>query len=114
MKAAPHTGQGLAHHREKARLAAARLAVRGFDIECINRDSRVGFKAGALAAGLERAKGEFILIFDADFVPPPGILRQSIEHFTDPQIGMVQMRWSHLNRPPWTQPPRACLATSDP
>ena len=83
---------------EKALEITRRLAGRGLDIEYMNRGSRRGFKAGALEAGLERAKGEFVLIFDADFVPPPGILHQVIHYFTDPGIGMVQMRWSHLNR----------------
>ena len=83
---------------EKALEITRRLAGKGFDIEYINRGSRRGFKAGALAAGLEKAKGEFVLIFDADFVPPPRILHQVIHYFTDPRIGMVQMRWSHLNR----------------
>ena len=84
--------------REAARGAADRLKQRGFDIHYINRDSRHGFKAGALAVGLERAAGEFVLILDADFVPPPQMLQRSIHHFTDPAIGMVQMRWGHLNR----------------
>ena len=84
--------------REKARLAVARLTRQGLDIEYLNRASREGFKAGALAAGLKRAKGEFILIFDADFVPPPQILQQIIHYFTDPEIGMIQTRWGHLNR----------------
>ncbi len=84
--------------REKARLIIERLAAQGLDIEYMNRESRKGFKAGALAAGLMRARGEFILILDADFVPPPRILHQCIHYFTDPEIGMVQMRWGHLNR----------------
>ncbi len=84
--------------REKALKITRRLAARGLDIKYMSRGSRRGFKAGALAAGLEQAKGDFVLIFDADFVPPPRILRQVIHYFTDPEIGMVQMRWSHLNR----------------
>ena len=84
--------------RERARAATARLAEQGLDIAYIGRSDRHGFKAGALAAGLERARGEFILVLDADFVPPPDILQRAIHHFTDPAIGMVQMRWGHLNR----------------
>lgn len=70
----------------------------GFDIAYLYRRDRVGFKAGALAAGLETAKGEFVLILDADFIPPPHVLLKTIHHFTNPKIGMVQMRWGHLNR----------------
>ena len=51
-----------------------------------------------MAAGLERARGEFVLVLDADFVPPPDILQRAIHYFTDDSIGMVQMRWGHLNR----------------
>ncbi len=57
-----------------------------------------GFKAGALENGLKTAKGEFIAIFDADFVPEPDFLQKAIHHFTDPRVGMVQGRWEHLNR----------------
>jgi len=70
----------------------------GFDVAYIYRKDRIGFKAGALAAGLEAAKGEFIFILDADFVPPPCVLLETIHYFTNPKIGMVQMRWGHLNR----------------
>jgi cellulose synthase/poly-beta-1,6-N-acetylglucosamine synthase-like glycosyltransferase len=70
----------------------------GLDIALLRRSDRSGFKAGALAAGLTRAKGEFIAIFDADFVPQPGFLRETIHHFTDPAVGVVQSRWTHLNR----------------
>ncbi len=84
--------------KERARAVVDRLSSQGFDIEYLTRDHRVGFKAGALANGLKRASGEFLLILDADFVPPPKILKQCIDYFTDPGIGMVQMRWGHLNR----------------
>ncbi|HEY5740945.1 MAG TPA: cellulose synthase family protein [Terrimicrobiaceae bacterium] len=84
--------------REIATNEAARLRAKGFDIDYRHRDDREGFKAGALAAGLNHAKGEFIFILDADFVPAPDTLRRSIDHFTDPGVGMVQMRWGHLNR----------------
>jgi cellulose synthase/poly-beta-1,6-N-acetylglucosamine synthase-like glycosyltransferase len=76
----------------------AELAARGFDIEFRHRVNRRGFKAGALDEAMPAAKGEFIMIFDADFVPPPDLLRKMIHHFTDPQVGMVQARWGHLNK----------------
>ncbi len=75
-----------------------RLRKRGFDAVHIHRTDRTGYKAGALENGLETATGEFVFILDADFVPQPEVLHQSIHHFTDPKIGMVQMRWGHLNR----------------
>jgi cellulose synthase/poly-beta-1,6-N-acetylglucosamine synthase-like glycosyltransferase len=84
--------------REIAQSEASRLRAKGFDVEYRHRNHRDGFKAGALAGGLESAKGEFILILDADFVPTPNTLRHTIHHFTDPRLGMVQMRWGHLNR----------------
>lgn len=70
----------------------------GLDIELCHRKDRSGFKAGALDAGLATAKGEFVAVFDADFVPQPDILRQLVHHFTDAKVGMVQARWEHLNR----------------
>jgi len=51
-----------------------------------------------LAHGLKSATGEYVLIFDADFIPPPDILKKTIHYFTDPRVGMVQARWEHLNR----------------
>ncbi|MVM36264.1 glycosyltransferase [Spirosoma sp. HMF4905] len=69
----------------------------GFDIEHIRRVERSGFKAGALSYGLTIAKGEFIAIFDADFVPDPEFLIKTIPHFADPSVGIVQTRWDHLN-----------------
>ena len=81
-----------------AAVAAAHHRARGVRIQVLHRDSRTGFKAGALAAGLKRARGEFIVIFDADFVPGPDFLRQVLPHFSDPNVGMVQARWTHLNR----------------
>ncbi|MBD2757543.1 cellulose synthase family protein [Spirosoma validum] len=69
----------------------------GIDIEHIRRPERKGFKAGALAYGLTIAKGEFIAIFDADFVPDPEFLLKTIPHFADPKVGIVQTRWEHLN-----------------
>src|SRR5579885_2442200 len=69
----------------------------GFDIHHIHRTNRTGYKAGALKAGTKDAKGEFIAIFDADFIPPPWFLKQAIVHFVDPKVGLVQCRWGHVN-----------------
>ncbi len=71
---------------------------KGFDIHYIHRKNREGFKSGALANGLKSAKGEFIAVFDADFVPQPDILQKTIHYFADPSIGMVQTRWTYINR----------------
>jgi cellulose synthase/poly-beta-1,6-N-acetylglucosamine synthase-like glycosyltransferase len=76
----------------------ARLREEGLDIIHLHRTDRVGFKAGALEAGLERARGELICVFDADFLPPPTILLRMLPHFADSRVGMVQARWEHLNR----------------
>ncbi len=81
-----------------ARDCCARLAAAGHPVEYVHRRNRHGFKAGALAHGLETARGELIAVFDADFVPPPDILRRTVHHFTEPGVGMVQTRWTHLNR----------------
>lgn len=70
----------------------------GFPIEYIHRTNRHGFKAGALENGLKTATGEFVAVFDADFVPPRDFLQRTVHHFTDPKIGMVQTRWTYLNR----------------
>ncbi|HXM34856.1 MAG TPA: glycosyltransferase family 2 protein [Pyrinomonadaceae bacterium] len=75
----------------------AKYAAQGFDIHYIHRSDRTGFKAGALANGTETAKGEFLAIFDADFVPRPDCLRKLVDFFTDPLVGCAQMRWSHIN-----------------
>jgi cellulose synthase/poly-beta-1,6-N-acetylglucosamine synthase-like glycosyltransferase len=75
-----------------------RYAALGAPIVYIHRSNRHGFKAGALGAGLKVAKGEFVAIFDADFVPPPEWLMKVIHHFAEPEVGMVQTRWTHLNR----------------
>jgi cellulose synthase/poly-beta-1,6-N-acetylglucosamine synthase-like glycosyltransferase len=83
---------------EVARGLVARYAALGYPVVYLHRDNREGFKAGALAEGLKTAKGEFVAIFDADFVPPPDFLLKCIDHFTDPKIGMVQTRWTHINR----------------
>jgi cellulose synthase/poly-beta-1,6-N-acetylglucosamine synthase-like glycosyltransferase len=70
----------------------------GFDIRFLHRDNRVGYKAGALEEGLKVAKGEFVAIFDADFIPEPDFLYKTIHHFTDPKVAVVQTRWGHINR----------------
>ncbi|MBN2575459.1 MAG: glycosyltransferase family 2 protein [Deltaproteobacteria bacterium] len=68
------------------------------DIEYVHRLDRTGFKAGALENGLRTAKGELLLIFDADFVPNPDILERTVHHFLDPRVAVVQCRWEHINR----------------
>lgn len=73
------------------------LQQRGVNIEHIRRLHREGFKAGALAEGLRKASGEFIAIFDADFLPATDFLHKTIPHFHDPQVAFVQTRWAHLN-----------------
>ncbi len=70
----------------------------GLDIEYRHRTNRHGYKAGALQEGLQTATGEFIAIFDADFIPPGDFLQRTIHFFTDPAVGVVQTRWSHLNK----------------
>jgi cellulose synthase/poly-beta-1,6-N-acetylglucosamine synthase-like glycosyltransferase len=84
--------------QEVAAGIVARYAALGHPIVYIHRTNRLGYKAGALDAGLKVAKGEFVAIFDADFVPPTDWLMKVIHHFAEPQIGMVQTRWTHLNR----------------
>lgn len=70
---------------------------RGIRVSHVRRPHRKGFKAGALAAGLAAARGEFIAVFDADFTPAPDFLRQTMPHFADPGVGMVQARWGFRN-----------------
>jgi cellulose synthase/poly-beta-1,6-N-acetylglucosamine synthase-like glycosyltransferase len=81
-----------------ARGVVERYAAMGHDISYHHRTNRDGYKAGALDAGLKSASGEFVAIFDADFTPHPDWLMKVIHHFADPQVGMVQTRWTHLNR----------------
>jgi cellulose synthase/poly-beta-1,6-N-acetylglucosamine synthase-like glycosyltransferase len=76
----------------------ARYRQQGHPIEHIHRTDRYGYKAGALDYGLKTAKGELVAIFDADFVPPPDWLMRVVHHFAEPCVGMVQTRWTHLNR----------------
>lgn len=72
--------------------------LKGFDIVHVHRTDRTGYKAGALKEGLKTAKGEFVAVFDADFIPRKNFLRVVLQYFKDPKIGMVQTRWEHLNR----------------
>jgi len=81
-----------------ARALVERYAALGNPITYHHRTNRQGFKAGALAEGLLSSKGEFVAIFDADFIPPEDFLLKTIHHFSDPKIGMVQTRWTHINR----------------
>jgi cellulose synthase/poly-beta-1,6-N-acetylglucosamine synthase-like glycosyltransferase len=87
--------------QQVARNCVARLAAQGMPITYIHRSNREGFKAGALENGLKSAKGEFVAIFDADFVPAPDFLQLTIPYFMNPSggagIGMVQTRWTYLN-----------------
>jgi cellulose synthase/poly-beta-1,6-N-acetylglucosamine synthase-like glycosyltransferase len=83
---------------EVARNLVERYAALGNPISYHHRANREGFKAGALAEGLKTAKGELVAIFDADFTPADDFLLRTIHHFTDSNIGMVQTRWTHLNR----------------
>jgi cellulose synthase/poly-beta-1,6-N-acetylglucosamine synthase-like glycosyltransferase len=84
--------------RGVAEQAVRRNAARGLDITYIHRTDRSGYKAGALEAGLRIAKGEYIAIFDADFMPTPDFLRRTVPFFTDAKVGMVQARWGHINQ----------------
>ena len=71
---------------------------KGFDIVHIHRSDRTGYKAGALKAGMKHAKGEFVAIFDADFIPPAWFLKKAVAQFaTDPKVGLVQCKWGHVN-----------------
>ena len=81
-----------------ARICCERMVAAGHPVEYLHRTNREGFKSAALAAGLKSATGEFIVVFDADFLPDADFLRQTIHHFTDPKVGVVQAEWSHLNR----------------
>jgi cellulose synthase/poly-beta-1,6-N-acetylglucosamine synthase-like glycosyltransferase len=81
-----------------ARDLVDRYAALGNPICYIHRSNREGYKAGALANGLKTARGEFVAIFDADFTPPEDFLLRTVHHFTDSRVGMVQTRWTHINR----------------
>ena len=81
-----------------ARACVERYQALGLDIHYLHRDNRAGFKAGALEEGMKSAKGEFIAIFDADFQPHPDFLLRTIPYFQDPKVGMIQTRWTYVNR----------------
>lgn len=80
-----------------AEAAVARYQTEGHNIQYIHRTDRTGFKAGALENAMKSANGELLAIFDADFLPKPDCLRKMVDYFTNEQVGMVQMRWSHIN-----------------
>src|SRR6476659_3993794 len=84
--------------RAVAEQAVRRNAARGVDIVYLHRTDRTGYKAGALEAGLKVAKGEFVAIFDADFIPTTDFLQRTVQFFSDPKIAMVQARWGHINQ----------------
>lgn len=77
---------------------AAEYRAQGLQIEVVRRPERAGFKAGALQYGLQKAKGEFIAIFDADFLPHPDFLKKLLPYFISEKTGLVQARWEHINR----------------
>ena len=80
-----------------AKTVVAQMQRRDFDVVHLHRKDRTGFKAGALKEGLKTAKGELVGIFDADFIPNPNFLKETVPYFTDPGIGMLQTRWGHVN-----------------
>ena len=84
--------------QQVARDCVERHQALGIPITYIHRDNREGFKAGALQEGLKSATGEFVAIFDADFIPPADFLRRTVPYFTNSRIAMVQTRWSYVNR----------------
>jgi cellulose synthase/poly-beta-1,6-N-acetylglucosamine synthase-like glycosyltransferase len=84
--------------QEIAQLAAQRYASQGFDIRYLHRNDRTGYKAGALDAGLKVARGRFVAIFDADFVPQADFLQKTVPYFADDKVAMVQARWTHINQ----------------
>jgi cellulose synthase/poly-beta-1,6-N-acetylglucosamine synthase-like glycosyltransferase len=84
--------------RSIANLAVRRYAAQGYDIKYIHRTNRTGYKAGALEGGLKTARGEFIAIFDADFIPPTDFLTRLMPYFAGERIAMVQARWGHINQ----------------
>jgi cellulose synthase/poly-beta-1,6-N-acetylglucosamine synthase-like glycosyltransferase len=83
--------------RDIVELAVRRQAARGHDIRHLHREDRSGFKAGALDQGLRAARGAFVAIFDADFVPSPDFLRKTVPYFQDEKLALVQARWGHIN-----------------
>ena len=75
----------------------AEVAARGINIQHIHRTDRTGYKAGALDCAMDKVEGEFIAIFDADFVPSKDFLMRTIPYFSE-NVGVVQTRWGHLNK----------------
>lgn len=76
----------------------AEVAATGVNIQHIHRVDRTGYKAGALDAAMDRVEGDFIAIFDADFIPEPDFLKRTMPYFQDEKVGVVQTRWGHLNK----------------
>jgi cellulose synthase/poly-beta-1,6-N-acetylglucosamine synthase-like glycosyltransferase len=83
---------------KRAQQRAEAWQATGLNIAYHHRTDRTGYKAGALAAAMPQAIGDYIAIFDADFIPPADFLKRTIHYFTEPAVGMVQTRWAHLNR----------------
>ena len=83
--------------RELVDRIAARMRKRGIRVDVCRRAEATGFKGGALAAAMPTARGEFIALFDADFLPRPDFLRRTLPSFADPRVGCVQTRWEHVN-----------------
>ena len=83
---------------EITRKKVVEIQKQGVDISYVRRPDRIGFKAGALDYGLKSAKGELIAIFDADFIPDPEFLNNTVSYFQDKKIGVVQTRWGHINK----------------
>lgn len=83
---------------QKAAEKVAEYKAKGFNIARITREKRTGYKAGALRDGMKHANGEFMAIFDADFLPNPDFLKKTMPYFQDEKIGVVQTRWEHINR----------------
>lgn len=81
-----------------SRAKAEAYADKGFQIQVITREARTGYKAGALRDAMPYAKGEFIAIFDADFLPNPDFLKKTLPYFKDKRVGVVQTRWGHINQ----------------
>ncbi len=86
------------HTRDLVDSMVSKYKQLGFDIYALHRNDRTGYKAGALEEGLKSAKGEFVAMFDADFVPNPTFLTEAIPFFKDPNIAFIQGCWTHLNR----------------
>ncbi|MBN2804276.1 MAG: glycosyltransferase family 2 protein [Deltaproteobacteria bacterium] len=83
---------------EIAQSKVSNVAAEGFNITLIHREDRTGYKAGALENGLAMSDCELVAVFDADFIPPVHILRDTVDYFTDSKVGMVQARWGHINK----------------